>query len=72
MLRATQEGVTEVHSATMSDNEMSGPAPTEPERVRNLEQAMAEMKSEIVALHKLFQSYISQGLVATIYMMHLR
>ena len=52
-------------SATMSDNEMSGPAPTEQERVRNLEQAVAEMKSEIVASHKLFQSYISQQMGKT-------
>src|SRR5437016_8869271 len=53
------------HSATMSDNEMSGPAPTEPERVSNLEQAVAEMKSEIAASHKLFQTYISQRMGKT-------
>src|SRR5436853_5840291 len=49
----------------MSDNEMSGPAPTESERVHNLEQAVAEMKSEIAASHKLFQSYISQQMGKT-------
>jgi len=49
----------------MSDNEMSGPAPTESERIHNLEQAVAEMKSEITASHKLFQSYISQQMGKT-------
>ena len=48
------------HSATMSDDDMLGPALTESERVHYLEQSVAKMKSEIAASHKLLQTYISQ------------
>ena len=44
----------------MSDDDMPGPTLTESERVHYLEQSVAEMKSEIVASHKLLQTYISQ------------
>ena len=44
------------HSATMSDDDMPGPTPTESERVHYLEQSVAEMKSEIAASHKLLQT----------------